>query len=134
MHAFGEQECISHSTANGYKVGNMDKLINYIDLVGYFSTTDDRHERPLRVLHNISDCVDFLFEQETGHTWQVVRDGVSTGMGALHHPESILHKYIREACELSCEHIVIFFLFRMETEIFKERHLPGLQARSYLLG
>ncbi len=103
------------------------EVVDNAELIGNLGAAEDSNEGSLGLIESTAEELKFLSYEETAYCGQIVRYALSGCVCTMYGTESIGYVNVRHGSELLCKLGVIFGLFLVETKIFKEHNLAGLE-------
>jgi hypothetical protein len=121
--ALGGQEGEQHPTADQQGIHSRQQVPDHTELVGDLRAAENDCVRPLRILGETVEHVEFGGDQEPGGARKRFGELIDTGLLAMHNAETVRDEGFAEFGELSGESLALLDVFarlaRVEAQVLK---------------
>ena len=121
------EEGVRHAAADDQGIDLLHQVGDDADLIGDLGAAEDRDEGSLRVFQRAADVFEFLLDQETADSGQIIGNAGGGGVGAMRRAERVVDIDLSKRSELLGKFGVVFGLFRMETDVFEQEDFAFLE-------
>ena len=128
----GGKKRIGHAAANEQYINFCQKVRDHTDFIGNFRATDDCGIGAFRIGYGATKKVQFFFHKEAGDSRNILRDSFDGSMRPMRYAKRVVDGNIRQTGKSFGKRGIVFFLFRVKTEVLEHQYFAGIQpARSH---
>ncbi len=134
MTAIGKREGVGHCTANQHSVTDAKQVVDDIDFITDFGTTQDCDKRSTGIANRITEVLNFASDQVThdaGLAFHCLGNRNHGCIAAVTSAEGIIAVAIGKRGQFSGELCTAFFLTRVEPQILEDQNLPIIQCTGF---
>ena len=126
-------EGVGHAAADDDGVALVDQVFDNADLVGNLSAAQDCNERTSRIAQGLAHDRDFLLDQETAYSRQVICDACGGSVCTVCGAECVVDVNVSHVSHSLCKRSVVLGLALFKANILKQNDLARLNLSGQLL-